>query len=301
MKFKRWILLLLCGLMLLFTYGCQIQEDPVRVEIQIEPETQPAGNQDIGSQQREDGSFLDTLQDVAQEMLPEWDSLLDTEGPGQQEEAAPAMAAVPDIDSEKPIIALTFDDGPGGESTERILDVLEQYQIRATFFVQGKQVAQHPDTVKRAVELGCQIGNHTYNHKDLTSLSNQEALEQLESVNELVREQTGAGCALVRPPHGRGWKDERILGLVPYPLIMWSIDTRDWSTRDPEQTIQSVLDEVQDGDIVLLHDVYNETADAVEAFVPKLVEQGYQLVTVSEMFAAKGKELTPGHAYRNAR
>mgnify|MGYP006891351116 CR=1 FL=1 len=78
---------MLCGLMLLFTYGCQIQEDPVRVEIQIEPETQPAGNQDIGSQQREDGSFLDTLQDVAQEMLPEWDSLLDTEGPGQQEEA----------------------------------------------------------------------------------------------------------------------------------------------------------------------------------------------------------------------
>lgn len=92
-----------------------------------------------------------------------------------------------------------------------------------------------------------------------------------------------------------------MLKLVPYPLIMWSVDTRDWSTRDPKQTIQSVLSEVQDGDIILLHDVYNETAEAVETFVPQLLEQGYQLVTVNEMFAAKGKELTAGHAYRNAR
>jgi len=267
-----------------------MQEEPVRVEIQLEQEAQP----------EEEASFLETLQDVAQEMLPEWDGLLDTEGPGQQEEEEPAMA-VPQIDPEKPIIALTFDDGPGGESTERILDVLEQYQIRATFFVQGKQAAKYPDTVKRAYALGCQIGNHTYNHKDLTSLSDKEALEQLESVNDLVREQTGAGCALVRPPYGKGWKDQRVLDLVPYPLIMWSIDTRDWSTRDPKQTIASVLEDVQDGDIVLLHDIYNETAEAVEAFVPKLLEEGYQMVTVNEMFAAKGKELAAGHAYRNAR
>ena len=278
-----------------------MQEDPVRVEIQLDQQAEQEERQVMDASEEADASFLDTLQDVAQEMLPEWDSLLDTEGPGQQEEAAPAMAVPADIDPEKPIVALTFDDGPGGESTERILDVLEQYQIRATFFVQGKQVAKYPDTVKRAFELGCQIGNHTYNHKDLTSLSDQEALEQLESVNDLVREQTGAGCALVRPPHGRGWKDERVLKLVPYPLIMWSVDTRDWSTRDPKQTIQSVLSEVQDGDIILLHDVYNETAEAVETFVPQLLEQEYQLVTVNEMFAAKGKELTAGHAYRNAR
>lgn len=268
----------------------------MRVEIQLEQDAQAADETPA-----EEPTFLDTLQDVAQEMLPEWDNILDAEGPGQKEEAEPAMALVEQLDPDKPIIAITFDDGPGGESTERILDVLEQYQVRATFFVQGKQVAKYPDTVKRAAELGCQIGNHTYNHKDLTSLSDQEALEQLESVNELVREQTGAGCALVRPPYGKGWKDQRVLGLVPYPLIMWSIDTKDWSTRDPKQTIASVLEDVQDGDIVLLHDIYNETADAVEDFIPKLLEQGYQLATVSEMFAAKGKELTAGNAYRNAR
>ena len=155
-----------------------MQEDPVRVEIQLDQQAEQEERQVMDASEEADASFLDTLQDVAQEMLPEWDSLLDTEGPGQQEEAAPAMAVPADIDPEKPIVALTFDDGPGGESTERILDVLEQYQIRATFFVQGKQVAKYPDTVKRAFELGCQIGNHTYNHKDLTSLSDQEALEQ---------------------------------------------------------------------------------------------------------------------------
>ena len=271
------------------------------MEIQLDQQAEQEERQVMDASEEADASFLGTLQDVAQEMLPEWDSLLDTEGPGQQEEAAPAMAVPADIDPEKPIVALTFDDGPGGESTERILDVLEQYQIRATFFVQGKQVAKYPDTVKRAFELGCQIGNHTYNHKDLTSLSDQEALEQLESVNDLVREQTGAGCALVRPPHGRGWKDERVLKLVPYPLIMWSVDTGIGAPEIPNRPFKACCQKCR-MEISYCSMMYiMKTAEAVETFVPQLLEQGYQLVTVNEMFAAKGKELTAGHAYRNAR
>lgn len=234
-------------------------------------------------------SLADAVQEVAGAMLPA--------GP---EPIPEEMSARPEVDLDSPMVALTFDDGPLAGSTDRILDILEQNGVVATFFIQGKQAALYPELVTRSYGLGCEIGNHTYNHKDLTALNDQDALQQIESVNELVMQITGAGCALVRPPHGKGWRDSHVLELVPYPLIMWSIDTRDWSTRNPSKTIASVLDEVKDGDIILMHDVYTETADAVEKVVPELIARGYKLVTVSEMFAYKGLALSAGHAYRHA-
>lgn len=238
-------------------------------------------------------SLLETVQEVAAGMVES--------GPVDMPEATPTNAQpIPEVDLTRPMVALTFDDGPMEGSTAHILDILEANGARATFFVQGKQAAKHPELVRRAYGLGCQIGNHTYNHKDLTSLNNRDALGQLASVNSLVQELTGEGCALVRPPHGKGWRDSRILNLVPYPLILWSIDTNDWSTRDPKTTIAAVLEDVKDGDIVLMHDIYEETAEAAAAIVPELLARGYQLVTVSEMFAYKGLELSPGNAYRQA-
>ena len=202
-------------------------------------------------------------------------------------------------DPSKPMVALTFDDGPS-KKTERILDVLEQYGAHATFFVVGIQLEKFPEIVKRASDLGCEIGNHTYNHKNLTKISPDEMREQINGVNRLVLEATGKEPALVRPPYGAGIKDETVKANVAYPLIMWTIDTLDWSTRDTQSTLEAIRKDVKDGSIVLMHDLYDPTAAAVETIVPELIEQGYQLVTVSEMFAAKGIALEPGKYYRKA-
>lgn len=202
-------------------------------------------------------------------------------------------------DPGKPMVALTFDDGPS-KKTERILDVLEQYGAHATFFVVGIQLEKFPEIVKRASDLGCEIGNHTYNHKNLTKISPDEMREQINGVNRLVLEATGKEPALVRPPYGAGIKDETVKANVAYPLIMWTIDTLDWSTRDTQSTLEAIRKDVKDGSIVLMHDLYDPTAAAVETIVPELIEQGYQLVTVSEMFAAKGIALEPGKYYRKA-
>lgn len=272
----------LCG----GVYGCTGKPQVIRFEMAA-PQQGEQGNP----------SLSETVQAVAEAMLP-----VDEAGQeGEPDlEALPVDAPLPDVDLTKPMVALTFDDGPLSGSTDVILDILEANGARATFFVQGKQAALYPDLVRRAYGLGCEIGNHTYNHKDLTSLNDAEALSQIESVNALAAELTGEGCKLVRPPHGKGWRDQRVLELVPYPLIMWSIDTKDWSTLNPPKTIAAVLEHVKDGDIILMHDVYPQTAEAAAAIIPELVNRGYLLVTVSEMFAYKGLELLPGHAYRHA-
>lgn len=272
---------LLCGCL----GGCGGEGQVVWLEV---PQTADAPD--------EPSTLAEAVQTVAEAMLP---------GGPAEPDALPVEAPIStptnlNIDPDKPMVALTFDDGPKPGSTNQILDLLEANGVSATFFIQGKQAAQYPDLVRRAHSLGCEIGNHTYNHKDLTILNDQEAMDQIESVNSLVKELTGAGCGLVRPPHGRGWRDSRVLTLVPYPLIMWSIDTRDWSTHDPVKTIAAVLDNVKDGDIILMHDVYTETAEAAATVIPELIARGYQLVTVSEMFAYKGLDLSAGHAYRRA-
>lgn len=264
--------------------GCGGGAQVVRLEI---PKELPM------SDAAQPSSLLETVQTMAEAMLPDFQD-------SQEAACADASPVPPDVDPAAPMVALTFDDGPLVGPTDRILDILEANGARATFFIQGKQAARYPDLVRRAYGLGCQIGNHTYNHKDLTSLSDQDALDQIESVNGLVAELTGEGCALVRPPHGKGWRDRRVLNLAPYPLILWSIDTKDWETRSTSKTIAAVLDKARDGDIILMHDVYPETADAAASIIPGLMERGYRLVTVSEMFSYKGLELAPGHAYRHA-
>ncbi len=278
---------ILCGSL----WGCVGKAQTVLLEM---PATQPQPVAAAPVEIVEPPSLGEIVQDVAEAMLP------DQANDAMEPEGLAVNPFPADVDLIRPMVALTFDDGPLEGSTNRILDILEENGVRATFFIQGKQAALYPELVQRAYGLGSEIGNHTYNHKDLTTLEDREAMDQIESVNSLVAELTGRACALVRPPHGRGWRDSRVLELVPYPLILWSIDTKDWSTRDPSKTISAVLDGVKDGDIVLMHDVYVETAEAAAAIIPELIARGYQLVTVSEMFAAKGLDLSAGHAYRQA-
>lgn len=202
---------------------------------------------------------------------------------------------------EDKLVAITFDDGPYSSVTGRILDTIEAYAadgIHVTFFVVGLQILKYPGLVTRAANLGCEIGNHTYHHKNLTKLSPEEMLAEVEDVSEMIRELTDASPTLVRPPYGA--RDEVVYATLQYPLILWDIDTLDWSTHDADSTVEAAL-RCEDGDIILMHDVRADTADAFERIVPELLARGFKLVTVSEMFAAKGISLEPGKSYRHAK
>ncbi|GEM_PF-479557 len=196
------------------------------------------------------------------------------------------------------MIALTFDDGPSS-FTMRLLDCLEKYGAKATFFMVGTEIENFPDEVRRMEALGCELGNHSYKHEDLTTRSSSQIINSIDAVNSLLTDLTGHGADLVRPPYGNINSEVRIS--VPYPLILWSVDTMDWDTLDPDKTEEAVFSLVQDGDMILMHDIYSSSVDAAEMLIPELKRQGYALVTVSELAAAKGVELTPGISYGSFR
>lgn len=209
------------------------------------------------------------------------------------------------------LLALTFDDGPGYKSSQKILDVLEQNNSVATFFVVGYELDEHPENTKRAAEIGCEIANHTKDHKNLTRCTDAEIQEQIKYVNDKVEAITGKRPVLLRAPGGNISGIESKVGM---PLIQWSIDTNDWRKKDAahkdrtaeqrQADINSVVDHVMTnagpGQIVLMHEIYDFTADVCEILIPKLVAAGYKLVTVSEMFEAYGIELENGKSYRFA-
>lgn len=198
------------------------------------------------------------------------------------------------IDPEKPMVALTFDDGPG-KRTEELLEALEEYSAHATFFVLGTNAKRYPDEIKKMQDIGCEVGNHSYDHEDLSKLKKKGLLKQVETTNEMLAEITGLGVSLLRPPYGA--ISETMTKHLSMPMILWNIDTLDWKTKDAEKTIESVMKDVKDGDIILLHDIHSATIDAAIELIPMLQEQGYQLVTVSEMAAAKGISLKAGMKY----
>ncbi|MCI9493938.1 MAG: polysaccharide deacetylase family protein [Lachnospiraceae bacterium] len=202
-----------------------------------------------------------------------------------------------EIDLYKPIVALTYDDGPS-IYTPAILDILQQYGGAATFFVVGNRVSAYPDALRRAYSMGCEIGNHTYSHKILTKLSVPEIQSQITATNDVVRSVTGASPTVMRPPGG-GY-NSTVTSAVGMPLILWSIDTLDWKTKNAALTQAAVLNHIQNGDIVLMHDLYRQTADASAAIIPALVSRGYQLVTIKELSDCRGA-MAPGGVYRHFR
>lgn len=203
------------------------------------------------------------------------------------------------IDPDKPMVALTFDDGPYPPVTKKILETLEKNDARATFFVMGNRMEIYGDTAKMVHDAGNQIGNHSYSHKDLTKLDQKGIEHEVDYSNELINEKANVGNAFLRPPYGA--KSEKVSQYVKVPMIAWCVDTLDWKSRDKNAVFEEVKRSVSDGAIVLMHDLYPSTADAIELVVPWLIKQGYQVVTVEEMFKAKGIELEPGKIYYNAK
>ena len=198
------------------------------------------------------------------------------------------------VDPNKPMVALTFDDGPG-KRTGELLNQLEKYNAHATFFMLGQKVSSYKTEVQRMKELGCELGNHSYEHKNLAKLDAAGVKEQMDGTNNRISEIAGSGATVMRPPYGSiGGAMKENVGL---PMILWNIDTLDWKTRDAKATVDHVMSKAKDGDIILMHDIHSETIDAALELIPKLQEAGFQLVNVSELAAAKGITLESGQKY----
>lgn len=203
------------------------------------------------------------------------------------------------IDPNKPMIALTFDDGPGnGKSSDRILDILEKYDAKATFFMIGNRAVEHPDNVRRKAELGMELGNHSWDHK---KYDKKVKVEDIRKCSDAIMEITGQYPTAFRPPGGLSTKlIEKECANEDMPICLWNVDTQDWSVRNPSAVYKSVMNTVSDGDIVLMHEIYDSTADALKLIVPRLIKDGYQLVTFTELITAKtGEAPQPGVLYYN--
>lgn len=192
------------------------------------------------------------------------------------------------VDPNRPMVALTFDDGPA-DNTARILQMLTAHDGRATFFLTGNRIANYAQTVQQIHDQGSEIGTHTWSHKDLTKLGRDGASDELSKGMQAIEGITGQPVTLARPPYGSHNEAVRdIAGGHGLVLVNWSIDTEDWRTRQADRTVSAILDSVANGHIILCHDTVEETADAMDIVIPALVERGYQLVTVTEMLEAAG-------------
>ena len=209
-------------------------------------------------------------------------------------DAAQASGTVP-LPQEPLYIALTFDDGPRRETTERLLNGLRERGVSATFFLIGRQIPGNEDLVRRMEAEGHQVGNHTWNHVTLSGDLTVD-LEELRRTDDLLQELLGPGSYWVRPPYGLISEAER--AAVQVPLVHWTVDPEDWAKLSPEAVVQAVLQDAGPNDIVLLHDFFSDSVDAALEIVDILQREGYCFVTVEELLALNGVTPEPGVMYR---
>ena len=202
------------------------------------------------------------------------------------------------VDPSKPMVALTFDDGPS-QYTEGILDALENNDARATFFELGNRVKQYPDVVLRIDQIGCEIGNHSYDHAILGNASSAKIAQEIKKTDTSIKKITGKKPVLLRPPYGSIGSNLR--KNAGKPMILWSIDTLDWKTKSADKVYQCVMNQVKDGDIILMHDLYKSSREAAKRLIPALKKKGYQMVTVSELAEYKQVDLKAGERYSQMR
>lgn len=196
-------------------------------------------------------------------------------------------------------VALTFDDGPSTVNTPKILKTLKKYKAHATFFVLGNRATAGADVLKQELALGCEIANHSWDHKSLKEMAMKGVNEEYDKTAKLVKRLTGADVKLLRPPYGA--ISDLMRRKLKHPMIFWSIDTLDWKSMDAKKVFREVKRTVSDGDIILMHDIHAPTAEAVEKIVPWLLENDYDLLTVSELMERKGIKMKNGKVYMSAR
>lgn len=204
------------------------------------------------------------------------------------------------VDPEKPMVALTYDDGPYPPTSTRILDCFEKYGEVATFFEVGKNVKAYPEIVARKESMGMEIGNHSWSHANLKLATDSEVASEIDKTNIALTEACGHPATVFRPPYGN--TTAVVEKTAALPVILWSVDTLDWKSRDADKVFNVVKAIHKKGDldgrVILMHSIYESTADATEMLVPWLKENGYQLVTVSELIKyGYGEEPQAGKLY----
>lgn len=196
---------------------------------------------------------------------------------------------IPESIANKKMVAITYDDGPNPVHTNAILDTLEKYDARATFFDLGYLVERYPDVVKRENALGCEVASHSWDHKNFNKVTNDIIKADVARTDAAFQKALGKSPSAFRPPYGNC--DDRVKKLIPLPIYLWSVDTLDWKSRNANAIIAEVKKAGNlDGKVILMHGIYGSTAEATATLVPYLQKQGYELVTVSELVEAKHGE-----------
>lgn len=200
----------------------------------------------------------------------------ETEGEIQQKESVEESGV-----KEKPSIAITFDDGPSSRYTGRLLDGLKERNVKASFFLIGENAEENPELVERIYKEGHLIGNHTYSHVQMTHLSEEAAVREIERTDQVISAITGEHVAYMRPPFG-AWQRELEVRMEVLP-VLWSVDPLDWTTENVDEIVSKVVTEVEEGDIILLHDCYASSVEAALRIVDILQKEGYEFVTVDRL------------------
>jgi peptidoglycan/xylan/chitin deacetylase (PgdA/CDA1 family) len=188
-------------------------------------------------------------------------------------------------------VALTFDDGPHPKNTPRLLDMLRERNVRATFYVVGQNVKEFPEIVRRIAEEGHEIGNHSYTHKNLQKLSDAAVRQELEKTRVAIKEAAGVEPLTMRPPYGafstrqREWAFQEF----GYPAVMWSVDPLDWKRPGPSVVADRIIKGAGNGAIILAHDLHAQTVDAMPKTLDGLRERGFRFVTMSQLFALENR------------
>ena len=187
-------------------------------------------------------------------------------------------------------IALTFDDGPHPKYTPEILDILKKYDVKATFFLIGENVALYPELVKRILSEGHEIGNHTFTHRKIGEYTEYQLSDEMEHCEAVIYEVVEYQPKLFRPPGGRlDNKVRKLAQAFDYKVILWNIDTRDWAHESADAIKKNVIENIEAGSIILMHDYISSpspTTIALELFIPRLLEEGYSFSVVSELLGS---------------
>lgn len=212
--------------------------------------------------------------------------------------ALPADATI-ELSEPTNYVALTFDDGPRRTTTPLLLDGLKERGASATFFVVGEEIAGNEDLILRMRDEGHQVGNHTWSHVRLEGKDTKDHLEEIQRTETALTELLGAGDRWVRPPYGL--IDPATAEQVTLPLVKWSVDPRDWESRDTDKVVKAVLEAVKPGDIILLHDIYPTSVEAALQVIDRLEAKGYEFVTVEELLQLNGRTPEAGEMIRSAK
>lgn len=178
-------------------------------------------------------------------------------------------------------VALTFDDGPDPDVTTRVLDILNKYDAKATFYMLGSRVEYYPDIAKKVQEAGHELGNHSWTHPDLTKASDEKILSEIDRTSQIIEEVTGVKPDTFRPPYGAF--NDKVKQHTDLPIVLWDVDTLDWKHRNPQHLLTYAKEQVRNNSIILMHDIHPSTADGLDALMAYLKDNGYTFVTVSEI------------------